>query len=61
MESEFKKIENINTFEGSIPSGFDLVIAEENNVVDSAMVLYGFDEVGMFDAEFTNPVYGFLK
>ena len=61
MESEFKKIENIKTFEGSIPSGFDLVIAEENNVVDSAMVLYGFDEVGMFDDEFVNPVYGFLK
>lgn len=57
----FIKIENINTFEGSIPAGYDLVIAEADNVEDTALVLYGFDEVNLLVSEFTNPVYGFLK
>ncbi len=57
---EFQKI-NPNTYEGLIPSGYDLVIAEEGDIAESALTLYGWDEIGLFDAEFTNPVYGFLK
>ena len=60
MKKTFKEI-NINTFEGIMPSGFDLVIAEKNNVYETALVLYDFDEVGMFDKDFKNPVYGFLN
>ena len=53
------KIIDINTFKGAIPSGHDLVVFEKG-FIDSAITLYGFDEVGMFDSDFTNPVYGFL-
>jgi len=55
----FTKI-NPNTYEGVIPSGCDLVVTE-NGDINSALTLYGWDEVGMFDSEFTNPTYGFLK
>jgi len=55
----FKKIDQ-NTYIGGIPPGKDLVVAEEGNEVDTALVLYGFDEVGYLDSEFTKPVYGFL-
>ena len=69
MGTEFKKIEDIRTYEGGIPSGFDLVIVEEDNIIDnvyddsdySSCVLYGFDEIGQFDHEFKKPVYGFMK
>jgi hypothetical protein len=57
---DFQEI-NPNTYEGGIPSGYDLVIAEEGNVEDTALVLYGFDELGDFVDEFKKPVYGFLK
>ena len=57
---EFKKI-NPDTYEGGIPSGYELVIAEEGNVEDTALVLYGFDELDDFRSEFKKPVYGFLK
>jgi hypothetical protein len=56
-----------NTFEGTIPEGSELVVVErsdvENKSFESAMVLYGFDEVGMFTNTtmmIVNPVYGFL-
>ena len=49
------------TFKGGIPSGTDLVIAEKNDIEKTACVLYGFDEIGQFDKEYVNPVYGFLK
>jgi hypothetical protein len=51
---------NINTFSGSIPTGHDLVVFEEGNP-NSALVLYGFDEVGMFDSALNNPIYGFAQ
>ena len=58
---EFIEI-NPKTFEGFIPSEYDLVIVEKNDKeFDTAMVLYGFDEFGEFDNEFINPIYGFLK
>lgn len=52
------KIENIDAFEGSIPTGSDLVIYEKENE-GRMLVLYGFDEVGEFDHQFKQPMYGF--
>ena len=51
---------NIDTFQGRIPSGHDLVIFEKGDP-DSALTLYGFDEVNDFNGEFITPVYGFAK
>ena len=59
MDSNITIID-INTFTGSIPTGQELVVFEKGNP-SSALVLYGFDEVGMFDAQFENPTYGFAK
>lgn len=56
---KFEQID-INTYRGSIPSGKDLVIAEKGNEEDTALVLYGFDEVGDMDGDFKQPVYGFM-
>jgi len=53
-----KVIENINTFAGTIPVGENLVVFEKGDP-ESALVLYGFDEIGMFDSDFSNPTYGF--
>ena len=55
----FEKID-INTYKGGIPQGKDLVIAEEGNEEDTALTLYGFDEVGDLDDDFERPVYGFM-
>ena len=56
---------NPKTFEGTIPSGPDLVVVDEteasNKSFDGALVLYGFDEIGQFEECFEKPVYGFLK
>ena len=57
MENEITIIDIVK-FQGSIPTGQDLVVFEKGNP-DTALVLYGFDEVGMFDSEFSNPTYGF--
>ena len=53
---------------GGIPTDTELVVVERSDVVngtfDSALVLYGFDEVGMFTdttMRIVNPVYGFLS
>ncbi len=51
---------DVNTYSGNVPTGADLVVAESGDVEETALVLYGFDEIGMFDDEFNNPVYGFL-
>jgi len=51
---------DVNTYSGNVPTGTDLVVAESGDVEETALVLYGFDEIGMFDDEFNNPVYGFL-
>ena len=61
---DLKKIDNIRTYQGGIPSGYDLVVYEdgdEETIINSAATLYGFDEVGMFDSDFENPKYGFMK
>ena len=55
---------DINTYKGTIPEGHDLVIFErdgETYFEKNVTVLYGFDEVGLFDHEFKNPTYAFVK
>ena len=59
MSVNFTEID-VNTYSGNVPTGTDLVVAESGDVEETALVLYGFDEIGMFDDEFNNPVYGFL-
>jgi len=49
----------------TIPTGYDLVVVEQsdidNNTFDSAMVLYGYDEIGLYDNDFNNPIHGYLS
>ena len=35
-------------------------VVMEKGQPETAMVLLGWDEVGLFDSEFTNPVYAFM-
>jgi hypothetical protein len=53
-------IENINKFVGSIPAGHELIVMEKDEI-ETAMTLFGFDEIGMFDNMFVNPQYAFLE
>ena len=53
-------IENINEFVGRIPVGHELVVMEKGEI-NTAMTLFGFNEIGMFDNEFVNPQYAFLE
>jgi hypothetical protein len=46
MSLEVIKFE-MESFQGSIPSGFDLVEYEKGTDPMDGFVLYGFDEVGM--------------
>lgn len=59
------EIPNVNTFSGCIPSGYDLTVYEKgtdpSDIETEAYVLYGWDEIGMFDDEFKNPAYCFSK
>ena len=49
--SNYKNI-NIDTYEGEIPRGHDLTVYEKGtNPSDTGCVLYGFDEVGLYDDE----------
>lgn len=50
---------DLPTFEGCIPPRTDLVIFEKGDP-DTALVLYGFDEVDLFTQQFKNPAYGFM-
>ena len=53
-------IENINDFVGRIPAGHELIVMEKGEI-NTAMTLFGFNEIGMFDNEFVNPQYAFLE
>jgi len=39
----------------------DGYVVMEKGKPETAMVLLGWDEVGLFDSEFTNPVYAFCS
>ena len=54
-------IPNINSYVGTIPTGFDLVVYDKGTPPEDGMVCYGFDEVGMMDDAFETPVYAFVK
>jgi len=53
-------IDNINEFVGRIPAGNELIVMEKDEI-ETAMTLFGFDEIGMFDNMFVNPQYAFLE
>lgn len=59
MELQVIEIPNIHEFVGSIPAGKNLTVYEEGTDPLDGYVLYGFDEIGMFDAEFKTPAYCF--
>ena len=50
---------DIDTFQGIIQG--NLVVYEKGGDPEEGFVLYGFDEVGMFDDEFTNPQYCMME
>ena len=57
--SNYKNI-NIDTYECEIPRGHDLTVYEKGtNPSDTGCVLYGFDEVGLYDDMFKKPQYCF--
>ena len=57
--SNYKNI-NIDTYEGEIPRGHDLSVYEKGtNRSATGCVLYGFDEVGLYDDMFKKPQYCF--
>ena len=51
IETAFTIYREAATIEG------DLVVYEKGTDPVNGLVLYGFDEVGMFDGDFINPVY----
>ena len=53
-------IDNINEFVGRIPAVHELIVMEKDEI-ETAMTLFGFDEIGMFDNMFVNPQYAFLE
>ena len=59
MKTEIINV-NLNTFSGTIPSGFDLVEYEKGTCpIDDGYVLYGFDEIGLMVE--TNAQHAFVK
>ena len=64
--TNFEKID-VNTYNGDWPIGKELIIVNKDDIKGNvvlfgdALVLYGWDEVGRFDSEFTNPIYGFVS
>ena len=46
---------DVNNYEGVILG--DLIVYEKGGDPDEGFVLYGFDEVGMFDDQFKTPQY----
>lgn len=67
MSLSFSEINHneFNDNHDTIPAGWDLVVVESVDVADgtfeSAITLYGYDEIGLFDNDFDIPVYGYLE
>ena len=60
FKPEIIEIPNIDTFEGTMPTGYELVEYQKGtNPMDYGLVLYGFDELYMFG--FTNPQHCFVR
>ncbi len=63
-EFGMKNIIALKPDDNEIPYDYDLCITELGNIstiVDKAMILNGFDEIGMFDDDFINPIYVFIR
>lgn len=56
---QVKKDIDIKNYQGFIKG--DLVVYEKGGDPMDGYVLYGFDEVGMFDAEFEVPQYCMMQ
>ena len=61
MIQEKIDIPDIDLYEGVIPAGYNFIIYEKEESPENGYFLYGFDEVGRFDSEFTNPAYAFVR
>ena len=60
FKPEVIEIPNIDTFEGTMPTGYELVeYQKDTNPMDYGLVLYGFDELYMFG--FTKPKHCFVR
>jgi hypothetical protein len=61
MSNEVIHIDDIHTFEGMIPPGFDLVEFQAGtDPINEGLVLMGFDEVDCLNA-FVRPRHAFVK
>jgi hypothetical protein len=60
---DIKHIDDISTYKGFIPSGYDLIEYEKDTDPVEGTVLYGFDEIGLAVSwgEVKNPAYAFIK
>ena len=60
----FQEID-IKNVDYMIPNGSELAVIERKDLMkddlDQALILYGWDEVGVFDHEFDLPTYGFIS
>jgi hypothetical protein len=55
------EIDDMNTYAGGIPVGYELVCYDKGTDPVNGLCLYGFDEVGMFDDNFKETAYCFLN
>lgn len=51
---------DIDNWEEDFPEGHDLVVHERGTDPEDGLVLYGFDEIGLFDHAFKKPAYSFV-
>jgi len=56
---DVKHIEDIHSYVGFIPAGYDLIEYELGDDPLNGTVLYGFDEIGL--SQIANPVHAFVK
>lgn len=60
----FQEID-IKNVDYMIPNGSELAVIDRKDLMkddlDQALILYGWDEVGVFDDEFDLPTYGFVS
>jgi hypothetical protein len=56
---DVKHIEDIYSYVGFIPTGYDLIEYELDTDPLNGTVLYGFDEIGL--SQVANPVHAFVK
>jgi len=62
FKPEIIEIPNIDTFEGTMPTGYELIEYQEGtDPEENGMVLYGFDEIYMFADLFSKPKHCFVR